>query len=274
MNRCDYYQELISRMLDGELSQQESQDLAEHLESCSECSLVYSAFSALSETMGEDLDEAPESLHLNVMAELRRQEIIKKNKKARRIKHLLAAAACLVLVVAAGSYTLPKLSADSAMVSSDAVSLDAAPAEAAAPELFRITPDSMDVLPAPAAEEAAFAEPTEAEQSEDAAANEAAAVQEDISESQADTAVTSYTDSIIVWLAQADMALLMDMLAGEELESFLTEADCPTYIVSSDNAIINVYFIDENIYYLDDISGKFYISVCSQTELENFFSNR
>jgi len=108
MSGCEFYQELISRMLDEELSGEESAVLAEHLDSCEECRSVYSAFTALSASIAEDLVDAPESIKINVMTEVRRSELIKKNKK-KSMKRLFATAACLVLVAGAAYMALPEL---------------------------------------------------------------------------------------------------------------------------------------------------------------------
>lgn len=104
MSGCEYYQELISRMLDEDLSRDERAALAEHLGTCRECAAMYQAFSALSDTISSDLAEPPEELCDNIMAELRRSEIIRRNRRtglSRQVKNLIAAAACAALVLAA-----------------------------------------------------------------------------------------------------------------------------------------------------------------------------
>lgn len=103
MNGCEYYQELISRMLDEDLSREERAALTEHLNGCPDCAKVYQAFSMLSDTVSSDMEEPPENLADNVMAEIRRGEIVRKNhgRTPRQIKNLIAAAACAVLVIAA-----------------------------------------------------------------------------------------------------------------------------------------------------------------------------
>lgn len=105
MSGCEFYQELISRMLDEDLSRDERAALAEHLGTCRECTAMYQAFSALSDTVASDLVDPPEDLTDNIMAQLRRAEIVRKNGKGSRLsrpmKNLIAAAACVALVVAA-----------------------------------------------------------------------------------------------------------------------------------------------------------------------------
>lgn len=122
MNGCEYYQELISRLVDGELSEEGRAVLAQHLRECAECAALYDAFSGISQAIWDDMEEAPASLAENVMAQVRRSKMLEKNTaneqqpKRRRaeknkgksgaFKVVLSAAACLVLVVAA-AYTLP-----------------------------------------------------------------------------------------------------------------------------------------------------------------------
>ncbi len=96
---CIEYQELISRVLDGDLSPAEQTELNRHLAVCSECRTLYQSFLALSEAVGGDLEEPPASLRANVMAEIRRAEIRKKNRLSRPVKVLLTTAACLAVIV-------------------------------------------------------------------------------------------------------------------------------------------------------------------------------
>ena len=111
MTSCEHYQELISRMLDDDLTKAERDELAAHVKSCPDCAAVYVAFRSLSEHLGADLDEVPASVHENVMAEVRRDSLRARNsvhRSHRRWHTALTVAACLVLVVAA-SLSLPKI---------------------------------------------------------------------------------------------------------------------------------------------------------------------
>ncbi len=100
MNGCDKYQELISRMVDGDLSAAESAELRAHVETCPDCARVYAAFAALSSAISEDLEEPPEELHENIMAGVRRQRLRRGlwARLPRQYKSLLAAAACIALI--------------------------------------------------------------------------------------------------------------------------------------------------------------------------------
>ncbi len=111
MTSCEQYQELISRMLDDDLSKAERDELAAHVRTCPDCAAVYVAFRSLSENLGADLEEVPASVHENIMAEVRRDGLRAKNsvhRSHRRWHTALTIAACLVLVVAA-SLSLPKI---------------------------------------------------------------------------------------------------------------------------------------------------------------------
>lgn len=51
MTECEYYQQLISQRLDGELTAAQEHELAEHLSRCADCRAVDAAFRALSEAL-------------------------------------------------------------------------------------------------------------------------------------------------------------------------------------------------------------------------------
>lgn len=116
MKNCEYYEEMISRSLDDALSVEERRELAVHLASCPSCSQMRQLMADISGLMEEDLEEPPVGLHENIMADIRRGEIIKANKSAgspgkhfvsrkvtitRPVRNLLATAACMALVIAA-----------------------------------------------------------------------------------------------------------------------------------------------------------------------------
>ena len=147
MKSCEAYQELISRMLDGDLSRSERNELAEHVKVCPDCAAVYVAFRSLSEHLGEELEEVPASVHENVMAEIRRDQIRRKNTAQhahRRWHAVLTAAACLVLVVAAG-LSFPKLAARRAnMTTAQSAPAAVEASEPEQPMLFAPAPNPAD----------------------------------------------------------------------------------------------------------------------------------
>lgn len=136
MKRCEDYQELISRMLDHDLSRAEREELAEHVKTCPDCAAVYVAFRSLSENLGGDLAEPPRALHESIMADVRRDALRRKNSahRSHRGWHaVFTVAACLVLLVAAG-LSLPNLvrmkgAAPAAPQAAEAILTEEAPAE-------------------------------------------------------------------------------------------------------------------------------------------------
>ena len=102
---CEQYRELISALLDGELEASEQAALEQHLRSCADCAAVYQGFMALSGALADDLAEPPESLRANVMAELRREQIYRANRRSRPLRGMLATAACVALLLGAALFS-------------------------------------------------------------------------------------------------------------------------------------------------------------------------
>ena len=109
MKDCAYYQELISRLLDRELTVEEGEELAAHARGCADCQAAYKAFSLLSDALSGELEEPPEELAENVMAQIRREEIRARHTAPKLNRRLLSFAALAVLVIGVGSLTLPRL---------------------------------------------------------------------------------------------------------------------------------------------------------------------
>lgn len=103
MKDCEYYRELISRLTDDELNSDEYSALSAHMSGCQECSAQYAVFVELARLMREDLPELPEGLHENIMAGVRRSNIVKNNRRRLPVKarYYLAAAACFAVVMLA-----------------------------------------------------------------------------------------------------------------------------------------------------------------------------
>lgn len=96
MTDHEYFEELISRMLDDELTADEMRELDAHIAVCPDCRLTAEAFGAVHAALNEELCETPEGMSEKIMAEIRRSAIRKKN---RRLRPFLAAAACLAVVL-------------------------------------------------------------------------------------------------------------------------------------------------------------------------------
>ena len=137
MNSCDFYQELISRLVDGEVSHDEYEALMAHMKSCSRCNAMYAVFHDLSDLIADEArEELPEGLHENIMAGVRRSAIEKKNRRMRSIglRTALTAAACAVLVLFASLGFAPHERAENVSIRSQQAAeeiLPAAPAETA-----------------------------------------------------------------------------------------------------------------------------------------------
>ena len=169
MNDCASMQELISRLLDEDLNAEEQAALAKHLESCPACRTMYEAFTAVSASLSE-LEEPPERLHENVMAEIRREQIRKKNRPVWRA--VLTAAAVLALALGARQIPAlrvggPALNAAVKEIAVESGSGEASPTEeslaleesAPAPEAAEEEADAFDSGAAGAVQRAAAAAP-------------------------------------------------------------------------------------------------------------------
>ncbi len=134
MNDCELYQELISRLVDGELNKNEYAQLHKHMENCAECSAMYAVFASLSDIIGSEDEPLPEDLHENIMAGVRRHAMINKNKRrlSKPLRNTLAAAACAALVLFAARGLAPAEKAQQAMLDENqAAAMDMALPEAA-----------------------------------------------------------------------------------------------------------------------------------------------
>ena len=67
MTDCEKCREMISCLLDGELSQAEQSFVREHIAACPECRSVYDAFSAVSAQLHEE-EPLPDGLHEKIMS--------------------------------------------------------------------------------------------------------------------------------------------------------------------------------------------------------------
>lgn len=109
MKNCEYYEELISSLIDGEITETEKLELEEHLEECTSCRELYNTYSAL---FGRaDLAEPPKELLPNVMAAVRDLPAGRKSGGGKKtyiyIRYIAAAAACLALAIFAVPRLLP-----------------------------------------------------------------------------------------------------------------------------------------------------------------------
>ena len=100
MSDCERYEALISELLDGELSAAEEAEVRAHMAQCAECAAMYEAFSAVGDALRADAAEVPDTLHDGIMAKVAMAEKAKKTQnKIIRLRPMLTAAACLVVLV-------------------------------------------------------------------------------------------------------------------------------------------------------------------------------
>lgn len=95
---CEKCREMISCLLDGELSEAEQSLVREHIAACPECRSVYDAFSVVSAQLHEE-EPLPDGLHEKIMSGIKARP--KKKTGIVWIKYL-SVAACLALVIFAG----------------------------------------------------------------------------------------------------------------------------------------------------------------------------
>ncbi|MDO4815512.1 MAG: zf-HC2 domain-containing protein [Bacillota bacterium] len=97
MSNCEHYAELISAMIDGEISENEKAEIEAHTSQCAECRKMLEAFAAVSESL-EELEDLPSGLHDGIMKKVKTAD---KRKKPAWTK-ILPLAACLTVVIFGG----------------------------------------------------------------------------------------------------------------------------------------------------------------------------
>lgn len=98
MDTCGKYFEMISQLIDGELSAQQESELRTHMGNCPDCAKVYEAFSGISQGMDLEIRTAPEGFASGVMSRINKEEKNNRRKKQSPWKTVLPLAACLALV--------------------------------------------------------------------------------------------------------------------------------------------------------------------------------
>jgi len=97
MRSCEEFQERISAMLDGGLTEAEAAEVRAHIAECPECAAMYEAFAAIS---AADAEEVPDGLHAAVMTKVTMaQKAMKTQRKIVTLRPVLTTAACLVVIV-------------------------------------------------------------------------------------------------------------------------------------------------------------------------------
>ena len=98
MREHERIQELISAMVDGELSEEERREVEAHIASCAECQALYEAFSGLSEAM--EAEELPDGLHQRIMDRVDLSaKVLRRQKQLKRLRAAMSLAAAFVVVI-------------------------------------------------------------------------------------------------------------------------------------------------------------------------------
>lgn len=262
MTEHEYYGELISALLDGEISPEEKTALDAHIAGCESCRRLYLAFSSLDAAVADSLEEPPESLCENIMADLRRSEI---KKKHRRLRPVLAAAACLavVLVGAAGMRGMGRSArADGAVMTEAAAAEEAVPAAAPMPEPAAapaaMMPESADAV---AADFFAFNE-SEAESTPKLSMSPSAAMAAGSAETE-DVEETPLLDPV-------RMDELREYLGGGEADTALNALPIIHVFCPEDGSEISVFRTENGIFYTDSRDGGVRSCARSEGELREF----
>lgn len=298
MSQCEFYQELISRMVDGDLSAREEEDLARHIETCPDCAALYRAFSALSGQIAEDLEEAPFDLRDNVMAEIHREQIRRRNRIPTILRSVLSAAACVALIV--GVYLGVSITQGKNLVTA---AYDAAPAAAEeAPAEATEVRAMPEAAPAEAEEAPAEAEEAPADKAADAPMLQSNAVeaapesdhpllgmgsdasaavetpQEEPAEAFDETAEEAAAEapSLEEWeLTNWDLSLLRELLKGSPEERSAEEMEPHAFgrihlRNLREELEVLLYEEDGVLYYLDPVEKTVYRSDMTVEELRAF----
>ena len=115
MSGCNYFEQLISQALDGELSSAEEQELCSHLRTCPDCRLLAEALTGISGVMRDGTVDPPESLYGSVMERIEADDSESENEpipisharqRASRPWMKTLIAACLVIVIGAAGISV------------------------------------------------------------------------------------------------------------------------------------------------------------------------
>ncbi len=98
MDACGKYYEMISQLIDGELSAQQESELRTHMGNCPDCAKVYEAFSGISQGMNLEIRTAPAGFASGVMSKINEEQKSNRRKKQSPWRTILPVAACLALV--------------------------------------------------------------------------------------------------------------------------------------------------------------------------------
>lgn len=266
MSDCSVYQELISRMVDDELSEPEREDLQRHMDGCEQCRSLWSVFSGVSEALSSELEEAPEGLRENVMAQLRRDDIKKKNtaRLSKPVRNILAAAACMVLLVGAA------MGIGSRLNMSESAAMDMV--SGAAAQSYSQTVGEADMASRDMAQEAAPAAQAPDSGESEGLDEEAASGMDSLDGSESLVAAQPEANGLETQKAlNLDWSSLSGLLGGQSSQLSLEELSPYLYRVFSlkEEGLVYIYQYQDEIYYYSDVSGEILKAACSLGQLED-----
>lgn len=273
MNSCEFYQELISTMADGELSAEEQAVLAPHLEHCPDCAALYEAFQSISGLIAGDLAEPPETLSENVMAQLRRADIRAKSRKNNRWKGPLATAACLAVVIAA-AWLMPNMFQAGSAAPAEMPAAAASDQDAPQREEYAVPAEGI----APASADTAAQDTPEAEVQESAVSAEAYSVDEAAAGEPADALPAPFTagsreaavEGEFIALEGDSAASFAALLTGSEAQLPGEQEDAAYTVccsVEQEEYRVSLRIFGQQVYYSLD-GSRFYLSSFAKAEFE------
>lgn len=100
MTDCEKIQELISCLMDGELTAKEKLEVESHIAHCPQCRAMYEDFAAISGMFSDETAQVPAALHSSIMESVNAAPRAKKKKGLLvALRPYMGAAACLVIIV-------------------------------------------------------------------------------------------------------------------------------------------------------------------------------
>ncbi len=254
MNPCEEYLELMMLSLDGTLEQPREAELQAHLSCCDGCRSLYETYQNIDAGIQAMEEEPPEGLTKAVMTSIRREK--EKSKPAYFIKRakftILAAAACLALVVVSRGFDFSANTAESA--------------ETAAPETAAFLME--DAAITEVYEEDAIAEVAEETAAEEPRVQEAPVAE--VYETEAETidpefsvggdvsALKPILEEMESLGYNGDLVQLFDVTEQEVLERF---SDCVTIVLSGGTVLYQVAWSD-----FDPVASEYDIGYVFSTQ--------
>lgn len=299
MSSCERYQQLLSMMIDGELSASQKTDLIDHIQSCEACSRLYADFHRCSDALAE-LCEPPATLSAGVMAALCSQgsEATPSAKAPKRRLgwfRPLALAACAALIIfAAGKSRLiedwrmkgPELNAGTSPSSLPTVQ-NTAPVDSgqAESEISPDVPPPTDTVPDVSEIPAGDAEPQDDEPVEH---NE---VQPSLYAGQAielldvtqisvlsGNLADEMREPVVTFTDEASLRFIMELLAFDEPADGIEVTGDPIFMldVTSEEGgqySVRLWIIEGRLYCISDLTNTLYVAAGDASDLFDFIAS-